>query len=52
MHCFSSSVVGYLLSIFIDIRFDIIDKLEVSQYGRCLYRSGVMMIVLILSRIL
>lgn len=43
MHCFSSSVVGYLLSIFIDIRFDIIGILEVSQLDRCFFGGFMIM---------
>lgn len=43
MHCFSSSVVGYLLSIFIDIRFDIIGILEVSQLARFFFGGFMIM---------
>ena len=52
MHCFSSSVVGYLLSIFIDIRFDIIGILEVSQLERCFFGGFMIMKLLFFMEII
>lgn len=52
MHCFSSSVVGYLLSIFIDIRFDIIGILEVSQLERSFFGGFMIMKLLFFMEII